>query len=221
MALGAVDLNLLVALRALLEEGNVTRAGERIGLGQPAMSAALARLRRHFDDELLVRVGRDLELTPFARSLLPRVRESVLLLGDALRVNDGFEPATSERTFTVTLSDYALAVLHEPVRRQIKKAAPGVRLAFADLAEDLLGSERALLRQDLLVGPPGLGFAGRHAPLFGDRLVCVVDGANPYVEKGLLSMGSFRRCRMRWPSSGAGCRRRPTGWWPSWGSSGG
>ncbi|MEU4236272.1 LysR family transcriptional regulator [Actinoplanes sp. NPDC026619] len=193
MALGAVDLNLLVALRALLEEENVTRAGERLDLGQPAMSAALARLRRHFGDELLVRVGRDFELTPFARSLLPQVRESVRLLGDAMRVTGGFDPATSTSSLTVALSDYALAVLHEPVRRRIKAVAPGVRLAFTELGDDLLGSERALLRQDLLVGPPGYGFAGQHLELFRDRLVCVADGSNPYLLGGFLGLEAFRR----------------------------
>ena len=64
MAISDPDLNLLVALRALLEEANVTRAGERIGMGQSTMSSALARLRTVFQDELLVRIGRDYELTP-------------------------------------------------------------------------------------------------------------------------------------------------------------
>jgi DNA-binding transcriptional LysR family regulator len=193
VALGAVDLNLLVALKALLEEENVTRAGERLGMGQPTMSTALARLRRHFGDELLVRVGRDFELTPFARSLLPQVRESVRLLGGALRITDGFDPATSTLSFTITLSDYALAVLHEPMRRRVKAIAPGVRLAFTELGDDLLGSERALLRQDLLIGPPGYGFAGRQLELFRDRLVCVADCSNPYLLGGFLSFAAFRR----------------------------
>ena len=77
MAVGGMDLNLLVPLRALLEEVNVTRAGERIGMSQPAMSAALAKLRRHYRDELLVRVGREYELTPLARSLLPTIQRSM------------------------------------------------------------------------------------------------------------------------------------------------
>ena len=71
MALGGIDLNLLVILQALLEEGNVTRAGVRLGMPQPAVSNALARLRRHYKDELLLRTGNGYELTPLARSLLP------------------------------------------------------------------------------------------------------------------------------------------------------
>ena len=81
MALGGIDLNLLVILQALLEEGNVTRAGARLGLPQPAMSNALARLRRHYRDELLLRIGNGYDLTPLARSLLPSVQESARLIG--------------------------------------------------------------------------------------------------------------------------------------------
>ena len=71
MALGSVDLNLLVVLHLLLEEGNVTHAGMRVGMSQPAMSIALGRLHRHYKDELLVRSGSGYSLTPLARSLLP------------------------------------------------------------------------------------------------------------------------------------------------------
>ncbi|MFC4063527.1 LysR family transcriptional regulator [Actinoplanes subglobosus] len=193
MSLGAVDLNLLIAFKALLEEGSVTQAGAKIGIAQPSMSAALSRLRRHFDDELLVRVGREFELTPFARSMLADVQQTVQLFGDALRVTDGFDPATSERLFTVTLSDYAMAVLHEPLHRRVKAVAPSVRLAFVDLPEDLAASERAMLRQDLLIGPFGYGFVGEHLRLFRDRYMCVVDPENPYLTEGLLGLEALRR----------------------------
>ena len=71
----SADLNLLVALDALLQERNVTRAGARIGVSQSAMSSALSRLRRQFDDELLIRVGTRYELTPLAQVLTGRVAE--------------------------------------------------------------------------------------------------------------------------------------------------
>ena len=112
MTVGGMDLNLLVALRAMLEEANVTRAGERIGMAQPAMSTALARLRRHYRDDLLVRVGRDYELTPFARSLLPVVEQTMPLIEQALALSDDFDPATSTRAFSITMSDYAFSVLN-------------------------------------------------------------------------------------------------------------
>ena len=78
--LNTMDLNLVLALRALLEERNVTRAGQRVGLSQPAMSAALARLRRHFGDDLLSRVGGQYELTPLGTALLDRAATACDLL---------------------------------------------------------------------------------------------------------------------------------------------
>ncbi len=124
MTLGGTDLNLLLPLKALLEEGNVTRAGQRLELSQPAMSAALARLRRRFDDELLVRSGRDYELTPLARDLLPEVQHAVRLMARAMDREDEFDPVTSRRCFRLAMSDYAIAVLHEPLVRLISATAP-------------------------------------------------------------------------------------------------
>jgi DNA-binding transcriptional LysR family regulator len=193
--LGAFDLNSLTALRALLEEGNLTHAGAKVGLAQPAMSQILGRYRRHFDDELLVRVGRDHELTPLARDLLPHVREALRLLRTALRVEESFDPATSDRLFTVTASDYSMTVLIEPLRRRVRASAPSVRLEFVDLADlvdDLVSSPRGLLRHDLLIGPHGYGFQGESRFLFHDRLVCLVSPDNPYLRDGALDLDALR-----------------------------
>lgn len=195
MDLGAFDLNSLTALRALLEEGNLTHAGAKVGLAQPAMSQILGRYRRHFDDELLVRVGRDHELTPLARDLLPHVQEALRLMRTALRVEESFDPATSDRLFTVTASDYSMTVLIEPLRRRVRVSAPLVRLEFVDLADlvdDLVSSPRALLRHDLLIGPHGYGFQGESRFLFHDRLVCLVSPDNPYLRDGALDLDALR-----------------------------
>src|ERR1700677_2703457 len=101
MSLGGTDLNLMVALKALLEEGNVTKAGAKIGKRQPAMSTALARLRRHYQDELLVRISRDSELTPFARALVPSVQQTMQSVELTLGTGRRFDPANSEHTFRI------------------------------------------------------------------------------------------------------------------------
>ena len=88
MALGGIDLNLLVILQALIEEGSVTRAGMRVGMPQPAMSTALARLRRHYKDELLVRTANGYELTPLARSLLDIQLPSSAVFADIQRLSE-------------------------------------------------------------------------------------------------------------------------------------
>jgi len=179
MALGGMDLNLLTCLKALLEESNVTRAGRRLQMGQPAMSVALAKLRRRFDDELLTRRGRDYELTPLAAELLPEVQEAVRLVNAALQVEEDFDPGTSERLFRFTMSDYAIAVVHDPLLARIRDLAPHIRLQVDHLGPDVRGSERVLVDYDILVGPLGYGFPGQSRLLWQDRFVCLVDAHNP------------------------------------------
>lgn len=181
MSLGGTDLNLLLSLKVLLEERNVTRAGQRLALSQPAMSAALARLRRKFDDELLTRSGRDYELTPFATELLPEVAHAVRLVGTALRVEEEFDPG-SERTFRLMMSDYAIAVVHEPLVRRVRELAPGVRLRIDNMGPDVRTSHTILLECDALVAPLGFGFPGDSRPLWRDRMVCLVDRNHPGAE---------------------------------------
>jgi DNA-binding transcriptional LysR family regulator len=192
MALGGTDLNLLVALKVLLEEGNVTRAGARLEMSQPAMSGALAKLRRKFDDELLTRHGRDYELTPFARELLPQVQESVRLMSRALRVDEGFDPATSDRVFRMTMSDYAISVLHEPLIRLVARHAPHIRLQLEHLGPHVRTSERVLVDYDVMIGPMGYGFFGQCRVLWRDRMVCLVDGTNPRLVDGRLTLDDLR-----------------------------
>jgi DNA-binding transcriptional LysR family regulator len=188
MSLGGTDLNLLIALKVLLEESNVTHAGRRLNMSQPTMSGVLARLRRHFGDELLVRNGRESELTPLAYELLPLVQDAVRLMNEALCVNESFNAASSTRTFRLTLSDYALSIIYAPLMRRIREAAPGVRVEFADIADDARLSDRAILDYDVLIGPLGYGFPGTSEFLFRDRMVCIVDRANPRISDGGLSV---------------------------------
>ena len=191
MSLGGSDLNLLVALRVLLEEGNVTRAGKRLEMSQPAMSGALTRLRRHFRDELLVRHGREFELTPFARELLPEVQEALRLMRAALQIDVAFEPETSDRVFRLTMSDYALSVVHAPLLQRLREGAPGVRLEVEPLGPDVRDSERVLIDYDVLVGPLGYGFPGVGKPFFRDRMVCLVDERNARLVDGRLTMADL------------------------------
>jgi DNA-binding transcriptional LysR family regulator len=185
MPLGGTDLNLLLPLKVLLEEGNVTRAGHRLNLSQPAMSAALARLRRKFDDELLTRNGRDYDLTPFAVELLPEVQHALRLISRALHVEEGFEPGTSERTFRLAMSDYAIAVVHDTLLARISELAPGVRLRIDHLGPDIRSSDRVLLEYDALIAPLGIGFPGESRPLWRDRMVLLVDRRFHDLSRGL------------------------------------
>jgi len=115
MNLQAIDLNLLLVLEALVEERNVTRAARRIGLSQPAMSNALARLRRTFDDPLLVRNADGMVPTPVAQSLITPVRAALSQLRAALEEKPAFDPSSSERTFHLLTNDYAEIALLAPL----------------------------------------------------------------------------------------------------------
>jgi DNA-binding transcriptional LysR family regulator len=188
MSLGGTDLNLMVALKALLEEGNVTRAGAKIGKSQPTMSTALARLRRHYQDDLLVRVGRDYELTPFARALLPSAQQALQCADLALDTGRRFEPATSRHSFRIDATDYAISVLAEPLLCRAAWTAPAIRLDFDAIPGDMHASDHGLRNCDALIAPLGFGFPGSQAPLFRDRFVCVTDAGNPRLRDGRLTL---------------------------------
>jgi LysR family nod box-dependent transcriptional activator len=184
MNLSQFDLNLLVSLDALLIERNVTRAGQRVGLSQPAMSGTLSRLRDLFKDELLVRVGRQLELTPLAQELAPQLRQQLQGVEDLLSARRAFVPQTEDRTFTIAASDYVVFLLLQPLVARLAKAAPGIRLQFIRLDQ---GSTDRLAADaiDFVVLPSYLEPHFPSEPLFSDRWVCVVWNGNPGVGKTL------------------------------------
>jgi DNA-binding transcriptional LysR family regulator len=202
VGLSGIDLNLLVALGALLEDRNLTRAGARIGMSQPAMSGALARLRRHFDDELLTRVGRGYELTPLADRLLPLVREALRQMESTLDSAPGFDPAASDREFSITASDYTVSVLADPLLRRVQELAPRVRLELHPIPPDMAESERGLIKHDVLIGPQGYNFPGRQQVLFRDRFVCVADPDNPRLTDGKLTLDDLEQLSHAVPTFG-------------------
>jgi LysR family transcriptional regulator, nod-box dependent transcriptional activator len=138
MQLNRFDLNLLIALDALLHEKNVTRAAERVFLSQPAMSASLQKLRDYFQDPLLVRVGRDLELTPRARSLVQPVREALLKIQTTLGTQPTFDPATVRRTFTVIATDEAVPELVPRVLGRLAREAPQIQCHIEQVSQTSL-----------------------------------------------------------------------------------
>ena len=176
------DLNLLIPLEALLTECSVTRAAERLYLTQPATSKILARLRRHFDDPLLVRNGRNLGRTALGDYLLDRVHELLAQIDQlAPRV---FDPATAKRSFSLMMSDFAAAVLMPSILPSLT-SCPGVSLhvrafgaSYATELEDgtidlLLTSDEHLLAQH------------RVAPLFTEKWVVITAADNPLIGERL------------------------------------
>lgn len=138
MRLGHFDLNLFVTLDALLETGSVTRAGERLHIGASAISSALGRLRDHFDDELLVQVGRRMELTPLAQSLRAPIRDIILRSRATLAAKAAFDPTRELRRFVFNASDYATTVLLTPLAQRLESEAPGISIDVVGLGDSNL-----------------------------------------------------------------------------------
>lgn len=178
-----LDLNLLLAFDVLVAEKNVTRAAERMSVGQPAMSASLARLRKFFDDPLLVRQGRSLEPTTRALMLVEPIRESLDNIQATLDAGRHFDPETSTRTFRLMASDYVLLLLLGPLLAELSTEAPHVRFQIHPLAADY--AQRVARSQlDLLIYPDELisnDLPLRSTTLFADRLVCAVASDHPDV----------------------------------------
>jgi len=151
--LGAIDLNLLVVLDALMRDRSVTRAGQRLGLSQPAMSHALTRLRHMLKDELFVRSPNGMMPTPRAEQLATPIRIALDGLQQSLEPTQ-FEPAKATATFRIAVDNYAAIVLVAPIAEHVARNAPGVTLDFRPSGTlnipDLL--DRSELH--LAIGPP-------------------------------------------------------------------
>ncbi len=181
-----VDLNLLRVFDAVLREHGVTAAAARLGLTQPAVSNALARLRALFGDALFVRTAAGMDATPFARELGEPVRQALALLESALAHGPGFDPASSARAFRFYMSDLGQIEFLPPLLERVQRAAPGVRLeAVALEIEDIAGA-LAAGALDLAVGfLPGLGPPVRRRALFRDPYVCLMRADHPAIKEKL------------------------------------
>ncbi len=126
-----LDLNLLVVLDALLREHGVSRAAERLNLSQPAMSAALGRLRGYFSDDILVSHGKRMIPTAHAQGLAPLVRKVLADIEQLISASAVFDPSTSQRTFRIVASDYVTTVLLVPLLERLAGTAPHVCVEIA------------------------------------------------------------------------------------------
>jgi LysR family nod box-dependent transcriptional activator len=180
-----IDLNLLIALDMLLAERNVTRAAERMHMTQSAMSGVLARLREHFEDPLLVPVGRAMRLSARAESLIQPVREIVLRVDSTLGIHHEFEPATARRHFVLIASDYVTQVLLAEVLRRVAHAAPGLSFDIRPSSSQM-GQELDQGRVDLLITPAHLALADHpHTLLFEDTYHVLACQQHPELMGGI------------------------------------
>jgi len=136
MHLGGLDLNLLVALDALLTEKNVTRAAERIHVSQPGMSAALQKLREHFADQLLERIGRNFALTTKGRVLAEPVKAILSQIADLNDQGTRFDASSARRVFRVSATTYGCEIVATPLISRLREVAPLISVQFEELSAD-------------------------------------------------------------------------------------
>lgn len=197
-----LDLNLLVALDALLSERNVTRAAERLHVSQPAMSAALQKLRVHLSDPLLGRVGRQLELTPRAQALAGPVKELLFQVRSVLRTEVNFDPSTADRRFTLVMSSYCAEIFGVPLVKYLARVAPNISCQLDDLSSDALSRVYDGQADICVTLPQGALFDPVYSSgemceqlLFRDHFVLVGAEANSALGQQL-DYGNF--CRLRY-----------------------
>jgi DNA-binding transcriptional LysR family regulator len=176
----ALDLNLLRVFDAVLQERAVTAAAARLDLTQPAVSNALARLRRLLADPLFVRTASGMEATPFARGIAEPVRQALALIETALAHGAGFDPATATRAFRFYMSDVGQVEFLPPLVERVQRIAPGVRLeAVAVDLEDIAAALGSGVL-DVAVGfLPALGAPVARRALFRDPYLCLMRADHP------------------------------------------
>ncbi len=155
MILMHLDLNLLSALDALLEEGSVAGAAERLHVTAPAMSRSLGRIRRTTGDQILVRTGRTMTPTPYAIAVRQQVHELLQEVRGVLAPSRELDLTTLERTFTLRWHDSLVALAGPALLRAVRDQAPGVRLRFiAESSTDTPGLRRGEVDLEANAGHP-------------------------------------------------------------------
>ncbi|WP_029002556.1 LysR family transcriptional regulator [Azorhizobium doebereinerae] len=189
------DLNLLPVFITLMEERSVTRAADRLGMTQPALSNALARLRVVMRDPLFVRERYGIQPTPMAEELAPVIAAALAKIDDVVLGQQAFDPAAAERLLTIAPNSYAELVLVPAIVARLRAVAPGIRLRLtpfgSDLAEAGVTSGTTALALGRIVDPPD-NLVVQH--LMDDGLACIVRADHPEVS-GTLSRAQYERLK--------------------------
>ena len=191
MRFKGLDLNLLVALEAMLATRSVSGAARRLNLSQPAMSAALARLREYFDDDILVSSGKRMHPTAYAEALGPLLKACFRELDALMSSSAAFDPAVAQRTFSIIATDYITAAVLVPLVERLARHSPGLRieiLAPHDDSAELLNQGKV----DLLITPDVYVHLDHPTDLlFEERQVVVGWAENPLFKRPLTEAEVF------------------------------
>ncbi|MDO8787955.1 MAG: LysR family transcriptional regulator [Sulfuritalea sp.] len=182
MNIAEFDLNLLVVFDAVLAESSISRAAERLDLSQPAVSNALARMRKATGDRLFVRLANAMVPTPYAQAIADPIRQALASIRVSLGASQEFDPATSQRSFAIYLTDLGEAYFLPRLLARLNRTAPGVRIHTRPMPPESAENALRTGEVDLAIGNlPDLGAGFFMQRLFRDRYVCVVRKGHPVI----------------------------------------
>jgi len=186
-----IDLNLLVVFQELYKERRVAAVAETLGLTQPAVSNALSRLRRMLGDELFLRTGRGMEPTPYASQLAEPIAQALATIRDTLERQLEFDPAASQRKFTIAMTDLGEIHFLPRLMRRLAEIAPGVTISTVRNTSVVLSDELESGRVDIAFGLlPQLKAGFFQRLLFRQRYVCLFRQGHP-LDKGSMTLEDF------------------------------
>ncbi len=181
-----LDLNLFVVLESIYEKRNLTRAAEALFITQPAVSNALARMRKAFDDPLFVSTSSGMVPTPFTENIIGRVREGLQLLEASATEGDVFAPAASERTFRLSMPDLTEAILLPTLGELLQQQAPGMRIESYFTPRSEVSTALATGKIDFAIDAPLIDDPQLHQTRLGrDRYACMLRHDHPFTGETL------------------------------------
>jgi DNA-binding transcriptional LysR family regulator len=192
MELSQIDLNLLVAFEALFEERSVTLAAQRLHLGQPAMSAALGRLRIALEDELFIRIGKEMQPTSKALELAPGILAALQQIRQTLKNSQVFDPVSSQRSLTIGSPDYTSYVVIPALIELCRQHAPGLSFRLIEYQKDQVGELLEQGEMDIALGvfptPPQHVHS---SALFQEHFVGIARRGHAAMGDGMMSLETF------------------------------
>ncbi|MEH6566306.1 MAG: LysR family transcriptional regulator [Halopseudomonas sp.] len=192
MNLSKVDLNLFIVFDAIYTEANLTRAGQIVGITQPAVSNALARLRETFNDPLFVRTAQGMVPTPMAQNIITPVRNALQLLRVSVQESRSFVPEQATKTYRISMTDLTEAVILPHLAGRIRRMAPNINIDSFLVKRRETTKELAAGRLDFAIDAPlNTDTQVRHVKLFEDRHVCVMRKGHPLAKKDKITLDDY------------------------------
>ena len=192
MNLSKVDLNLFIVFDAIYTEANLTRAGQIVGITQPAVSNALARLRETFNDPLFVRTAQGMVPTPMAQNIITPVRSALQLLRVSVQESRSFVPEQATKTYRISMTDLTEAVILPHLASRIRRMAPNINIDSFLVKRRETTKELAAGRLEFAIDAPlNTDTQVRHVKLFEDHHVCVMRPGHPLAKKERITLDDY------------------------------